>query len=178
MSAINHSTVVKNTGKATRTSQKPGTDTSLLTPNENGVNTDARRGEAASTIASRADSPRNRRIPEQALVEDSMNAGPVPESMTKEQVIAKLREQIAERNTMKEELASLEQEHRRLEAMKAANLRLLDTFLEQSVAVLDFMENELASDLPSRSVSALFESVEMLIQETVRGLDGGHRLKV
>lgn len=92
--------------------------------------------------------------------------------MTKEQVIAKLREQIAERNTMKKELASLEQEHRRLEAMKAENLRRLHTFIEESVAVLDFMQNELARDLPSRSVSALFESVEMLIQETVRGLDG------
>lgn len=92
--------------------------------------------------------------------------------MTKEKVLAKLRERIAERETMKKEIASLEQEHRRLEAIKTENLRRLDAFLDESAVVLDFMQKELAKDKPSHSISALFESVEMLIQETIRGLHG------
>lgn len=93
--------------------------------------------------------------------------------MKKEQVITKLQEQIAERNTVKKELALLQQEHRRLEAIRAENLRRrLDTFLEESAVVLDFMQKELVTDNPSRSISALFDTVEMLIHETIRGFDG------
>lgn len=91
--------------------------------------------------------------------------------MTKEQVVIKPQEQIAERNTIKKELASFQQRHCHLEAIRAENLRRLDTFLEESAVVLDFIENEAVTDNPSHSISALFESVEMLIHETIRGFD-------
>lgn len=91
--------------------------------------------------------------------------------MTKE-VIAKLREQIAERNTLKKELASLEQECRRLEAIRAENLRRLDAFLEEKAVVLDSVEKELAKSNSSHSIGALLESVEMLLEENIRGLSG------
>lgn len=97
--------------------------------------------------------------------------------MTEEQVVAKLREQIAERDTMKKELDSLGQEHRRLGAIRIENLRRLDALLEEIALVLNFMKKELAKDNPSRSISALFESVEMLIQETIRGLHDYDKLK-
>ena len=90
--------------------------------------------------------------------------------MTKEQVIIKPQEQIAERNTIKKELATFQQKHRHLEAIR--NLRRLDTFLEESAVVLDFIQNEAVTDNPSHYISALFESVEMLIHETIRGFDG------
>ena len=92
--------------------------------------------------------------------------------MTKEHLLTKLQEQIAEGNTIKKALASLQQEHRRLEAIRAENLRRLDTFLEESVVVLDFIQKEVVKDNPSHFISALFESLEMLIHETIRGFGG------
>lgn len=85
--------------------------------------------------------------------------------MTEEKVLAELLEQIMWKNIMKKELALLEQEHRRIETVRAENLRRLDALLEEMTVVQDFMKKELAN------FALLFELVEMLIQKTIRGLD-------
>ncbi|MCJ1262053.1 hypothetical protein MMC22_001922 [Lobaria immixta] len=162
MSGTKRSTVVINTGTASGASQSPGIGTSLLTANNNGVAVEARGEKIAVTIDGHADGQWNSNISDQAIVEESLNAG----------AIAELREQIAERNTLKKELASLEQKRRRLEAIRAENLRRLDAFLEESAVVLDFMQKELAKSNPSHSIGALLESVEVLPEETICGLNG------
>lgn len=65
--------------------------------------------------------------------------------MTEEKVLAELLEQIMWKNIMKKELALLEQEHRRIETIRAENLRRLDALLEEMTVVQDFMEKELAN---------------------------------